>query len=140
MRHLILTFALISLVATQVHAKDPEPEPKVDCANAMSTHDLRFCGAAELEAADKALNAAYQKALASIKAREDEPPPYDNKGYEAALRTAQRAWVAYRDADCNTVVPFAWTNGTGGPVAVLGCLINHTKARTKDLEDTFIEQ
>jgi uncharacterized protein YecT (DUF1311 family) len=139
MRHLILTFALMSLVATQVHAKDPEPEPKVDCANATSTHDLRTCGAAELEAADKALNAAYQKALASIKAREDQPPPYDNKAYEAALRTAQRAWVAFRDAECNVVVPFSWTNGTGGPLVTLGCLITKTQARTKDLEEIFTE-
>lgn len=136
MRHFALACVLMCHLAAPAHAKDPP----VDCANQITNHDMQICASADLDAADKALNAAYKKALATIKAREDVPPPFDNKAYEAALRSAQRAWVAFRDAECNTVIPFTWTHGTGGPIAVLGCLTTHTITRTKDLEETFSEQ
>lgn len=108
----------------------------IDCAIAMSTHDMAFCATIDLEAADKALNAAYAKALAQIKSH-DGDAPHDAKSYEAAFRIAQRAWIAYRDADCQGVVPFHWGGGTATGMSVTGCLTAKTLARTKDLEEAF---
>jgi uncharacterized protein YecT (DUF1311 family) len=135
MRQFPTAIALICMFATPASADDP----KVDCANQISTYDMRTCASADLDIADKALNAAYQKALASIKARENQDPPYDNKAYEAALRAAQRAWVAYRDADCNVVTPFQAAGGSMSSLLLLSCLISKTQSRTRDLEDMFIE-
>jgi uncharacterized protein YecT (DUF1311 family) len=138
MRQYTLAVALIcfGLGLHPAHAQDP----KVDCANQTNDYEMRICASADLDAADKELNAAYKLALATIKARDDAPPPYDNKAYEAALRTAQRAWVTFRDAECNVVVPFEWTGGTGGNLAVLGCLQSLTIARTKNLTDLFTQR
>ena len=108
----------------------------VDCANAMSTYEMNACADKDLAADDAALNAAYAKALADI-AKHNAPAPYDRKTYEQALRMAQRAWIAYRDADCKGVVPMAWGGGTGTTLAVLGCLSAKTQTRTKELTEMF---
>ena len=106
-----------------------------DCGDARNTVEMNACADKELTAADADLNKAYRKVLARVPSV-DAPAPYDAKGYEAALRAAQRAWVAYRDADCKGVVPFEWGGGTGATAAVLGCLTEKTKARTKDLNES----
>jgi uncharacterized protein YecT (DUF1311 family) len=109
----------------------------VECDTATSTFEMQACADRDFQKADAALNAAYKRALDKIQQRGDQPAPYDSKAYDAALRAAQRAWIAYRDADCNGVVPFEWGGGTGTGAAVLGCLTDKTNARTKDLTDGF---
>jgi uncharacterized protein YecT (DUF1311 family) len=104
----------------------------VDCRDQQTTAVQNHCAERDLVAADAALNAAYQAELAHIRMHEA-PPPYDRQAYEAAFRAAQRAWIAFRDADCKGVVPFSWGNGTGSAAAVLGCLVTRTQARTKEL-------
>ena len=61
--------------------------------------------------------------------------PYDAKSFEEAVRSAQRAWVAYRDAECKGVVAQVWTNGTGSASAILGCMTDKTVQRTKELKE-----
>lgn len=113
-----------------------EPEPKIDCANATSNHEMIFCADEEYKAADLALNAAYQKALKAIPGLASEPP-YDARSWEEALRKSQRAWVAFRDAECKDHTPMFWGGGTHTPLAVLGCLTAKTNARTKELNEDF---
>lgn len=113
-------------------------EAPIDCANAMATHELNFCSEKELDQADAALNAAYKKVLAFIAKSEGEKP-YDAKSWEAALRESQRAWVAFRDADCKGLIPMSWGGGTATTGAVLGCMSEKTKARTKELEELYEE-
>jgi uncharacterized protein YecT (DUF1311 family) len=108
----------------------------IDCANASSTVEMNFCADKDFQAADKALNAAYEAAVANIKTRELEKP-YDAKSFEAALRAAQRAWVAYRDADCKDLTAQEWSGGTGTTSAVLGCMTEKTMQRTKDLKERY---
>jgi uncharacterized protein YecT (DUF1311 family) len=121
----------ICLAVTQPSLAQP-----LNCDAPSATHEQNACAEKELEKADGALNTAYKAALAKIQAQ-DAPAPYDAKAYEAAFRAAQRAWVAYRDADCKGVVPFEWTGGTGTTSAVLGCLAAKTNARTQELTDGF---
>jgi uncharacterized protein YecT (DUF1311 family) len=122
--------ALVALGATEPVLAD---EP-VDCSNAMSTYEINFCADKDLAKADAALNAIYQKALAKI-AESDQEKPYDAKSWEAALRESQRAWVAFRDADCKGLVPMAWAGGSGTSMEVLGCMTAKTDARTKELKE-----
>lgn len=135
MRSPILAVALALLVAGPAMAAE-----KIDCSAPQATHDQLFCGEKDLEIADAALNKAYKQALARIAASVDQEKPYDAKSWEAALRTAQRAWVAFREADCKGDLPFLWTGGTATGPAVLSCLIDMTKARTRDLVDRYTEQ
>ena len=131
MRTLSVATALGAFVAC-----GPAAAQTVDCENARNTVEMNICADRELAAADAGLNEAYKKALEKA-AGQDAPVPYNAKAYEAALRAAQRAWIAFRDADCKGVVPFEWGGGTGTTAAVLGCMSAKTKARTKELNESF---
>ena len=100
---------------------------------------MNFCADKDYKAADAGLNEAYQQALAQI-AKEGGEKPYDAKSWEAALRTSQRAWVAFRDADCRGLVPMSWGGGTGTTGGVLACLTQLTQERTKMLKERFAEE
>jgi uncharacterized protein YecT (DUF1311 family) len=111
-------------------------EEAIDCNQAKSTVEINFCVDKDYQAADKALNEAYATTLKSVRSRDMEAP-YDAKSFETALKNAQRAWVAYRDADCKELVPQEWAGGTGTTAAVLGCMIDKSNARIKELKDRY---
>ncbi|MFQ2812649.1 lysozyme inhibitor LprI family protein [Aeromonas caviae] len=48
------------------------------------------------------------------------------------LRTAQRAWIAFRDAQCRYEVG-VYEGGSMAPMVHSSCLTQLTEARTKDL-------
>jgi uncharacterized protein YecT (DUF1311 family) len=127
-------FALIFLpFAIGFH---PAYAQNVDCSKASSTVEMNFCADKDFQAADKSLNAAYTAALASVKTRDLEKP-YDAKSFEAALRASQRAWLAFRDADCKDLVAQEWSGGSGTASASLGCMTEKTIQRTKDLKERY---
>jgi uncharacterized protein YecT (DUF1311 family) len=136
MKYLVATSLLALLVASLAPAAQAQT---IDCANASSTVEMNFCADRDFQAADKALNEAYEAALASTKTRELEKP-YDAKSFEAAMRAAQRAWIAYRDADCKDLTAQEWSGGTGTTSAVLGCMTEKTMQRTKDLKERYGQQ
>lgn len=108
----------------------------IDCNNAMSTVEMNYCAGEDFEKADAELNALYAKAIAAIPGMATEKP-YDAKSWEEALRGSQRAWVAFRDAECGGHVPMFWGGGTGTTVDVLGCKTSLTQARSKELKDRY---
>lgn len=92
-----------------------------------STSGLQGDAAAELQAADKALNAAYQTARASM-----------TEAGKIALRDEQRAWIKTRDTTCSEAKITADSKGdiAGGAalaMEVAGCKARLTEARTKQL-------
>lgn len=134
-----LAASTLTLLLCQVTPTAAEPEPKVDCTNPTSTVEMNICADRDFATADAALNAAYQKALKRIPSHASDPP-FDAARFEAALRRSQRAWIAFRDAECKDHVPMFWGGGTGTTVAVLGCMIDMTKSRTRELEDAYAER
>ncbi|WP_088342535.1 MULTISPECIES: lysozyme inhibitor LprI family protein [Rhodomicrobium] len=121
---------LALLIPPTAHAQSAKD---IDCSKAMSTVEMNYCGEKDFDTADKALNEAYQRVIAMV-SKSDAAPPYDAKSWETALRQSQRAWVAFREAECNGLVPMEWSGGTGTTSAVLACMTELTKARTKDLD------
>lgn len=111
---------------------------KIDCDKATSTVEMTYCAEKAFEAADKELNEVYKAALAKI-AKTGNPAPYDAKPWEAALRGSQRAWVAFRDAECKELEPMEWSGGTATSMSVLGCLEHLTQERVKALKERFNE-
>lgn len=125
---------LVTLIAAPAFAG--EPERRIDCDNAVSTYEMNICAEREFDAADAVLNAIYKKALAAIPEMASDAP-YDAKGWEAALRASQRAWIAFRDAECEGHTPMFWTGGTGATADIIGCKTSMTEARTKGLQDRY---
>lgn len=129
--HLRLTLALITGVIVCGSEQAAAEGPQL-CDKAVSTAEINLCSERAWQDADAKLNAAFAKTIGAIR-KSDQVKPYDPERWEQALRASQRAWVAFRDADCKGLVPMSWTGGTGTTSAVLECMSTKTEIRTKEL-------
>jgi len=107
--------------------------------DSVTTPDLIACAQADEAGADAALNAAWKTALAKAKGWETGidaagRAANGNITYSQALLASQRAWLAYRDAQCKLAI-YANAGGHELPIYRLGCLAELTKARTRQLRD-----
>lgn len=92
------------------------------CDNAMTQADMNACSMQQYQAADGALNAAWADARAVAKQRDT----FDS------LLAAQRAWIAFRDAQCKAVAaPYA--GGSILPLIHNRCMTELTETRTAQL-------
>jgi uncharacterized protein YecT (DUF1311 family) len=103
----------------------------VDCDNALTQADMNACAYQDWEQADAELNALWPKARAAMK-RLDSVLSDDLRGADAALLASQRAWIAFRDAQCRAE-GFAMRGGSAEPMLVSGCLATLTRQRIEDL-------
>jgi uncharacterized protein YecT (DUF1311 family) len=124
----ILAPALV--MASQSWAQDET----VDCENAMAQQDMNICAGKDFEAADADLNKVWQEAIASAKEADAGMADDGRPGHEETLRKAQRAWIAFRDAQCE-YDGFEARGGSMEPMLVSGCLAELTRQRTKQLQD-----
>ncbi|KQS88571.1 MULTISPECIES: lysozyme inhibitor LprI family protein [unclassified Rhizobium] len=111
-------------------------EDQIDCQNAITQAEMNMCANQDYEAADKELNAVYRKAMASVKATDTELADIDTNlvGAVEALKNAQRAWIGYRDGQCE-LAGFEARGGSMEPMLVSGCLADLTKKRTDELKE-----
>lgn len=92
-----------------------------ECANATTQADMNQCAGRQNQAADKELNTLYQQISQRLKER-----PQSQK----QLINAQRAWVAFRDAEC-TFSASAVQGGSVYPLIYSNCTTDLTKARVQ---------
>ena len=109
----------------------PAAAQEVDCANAMAQADLNQCAYQDWEAADAALNDAYQEAMALLQDWDANLPEEEQGGAEA-LKEAQRAWITFRDKACEAE-GYAMKGGSAEPLLVYGCMRLLTEERTNHL-------
>lgn len=117
---LVLSLAPLSLFAQEV-----------DCVNQPTQLDMTMCAHMDWQAADAELNLVYTDAIAAM---QDSDAAYLPQGAteEDRLRAAQRAWVAFRDANCD-VAGSQMRDGSGEPMLVNICLHQMTLDRTAEL-------
>ena len=124
------------LFVSAIAALAQDGAPALDCGEATAQPDLNDCAYREYEAEDAALNAEYRKALAKARALDDE-----YEGQPAAvdeLKSAQRAWIGYRDGQC-VLAGFQARGGQAEAMLVSGCLAELTRNRTQELRE-FVER
>ncbi len=112
MRWMLLPLALAAVPAAAA----------ADCPDATTQMELNQCAGAAAAAADAQLNAAYKEIRARLKGDAETTN---------LLVAAQRAWVAYRDAECS----FEASGSTGGsiyPMVYALCVETVTNARVAD--------
>jgi uncharacterized protein YecT (DUF1311 family) len=105
----------------------------------MATYELNYCAEQEFQKADSHLNDVYRRVLSRIPEIAGEKP-YDAKSFEDALRASQRAWLAFRDADCKDLVPMTNQGGTATTADVLGCLTKSTIDRADELSARYLPE
>ena len=89
----------------------------------QSQNGLNQCADAAYKKADGALNGVYKEITRRLK---------DDAETTKLLVAAQRAWIAFRDAEC----AFSSSANAGGsiyPMVYAGCLKRLTEARTNEL-------
>ncbi len=100
----------------------PVTAQSLDCKNPADQNTLDTCIGLEYRAADKQLNTTFQALMAKL-----------GKDGRAQLQKAQRAWIAYRDAQCDFDTA-ASVGGTIHPTAEAECLATLTKMQTQHLD------
>ncbi|WP_203142215.1 lysozyme inhibitor LprI family protein [Marinobacter mangrovi] len=88
---------LAILIPTGLSAQEQDP-CKVTNGGAMAG---AMCVSKKIEVADRELNRTYQAALKRIRAEEAfEQAHVSGVEYEEPFRAAQRAWLKFKDAEC----------------------------------------
>ncbi|HVG34914.1 MAG TPA: lysozyme inhibitor LprI family protein [Pyrinomonadaceae bacterium] len=123
---LLFSIGLCFLVASNVPAQNPQTTDP--CADAQTTVEMRDCAGKEYKQADAELNAVYKRLMATL----------SDKAEQASLKSAQQAWLKYRDANCEFDA-FENRGGTIYPVVYTSCLTAMTRARTKELQEEMAE-
>ncbi len=131
---LVLASLCLAVPAGAQSYRDRDPGPN---SRNEQFYRNRDATQTELSAADDRLNRVYQRRISEAQ-RADRiavrQRPRGWYGQEAALRSAERAWIAYRDADCR----YAAQEETGTRIygsVVRACLIDRTNDRIAVLQD-----
>jgi uncharacterized protein YecT (DUF1311 family) len=115
---LMLLMFIASGSAQQMNEKDSP------CTGTAVTSDLVDCLSKAQKSADTTLNSAYKNVLDYFRNRREDTE---------RLRTAERLWLQYRDANCDAERGL-YDVGTGASPAYLACVESMTRARTKELK------
>jgi len=116
----VISFALAALLAS---AQPP------DCADPQTQAEMNQCAARDANEADADLNLIWPQVLAFYEKMDRDSE--SNEGVKR-LRAAQRAWIAFRDAEC-ALAGYEALGGSLEPLLVSGCEAELTKRRTAEL-------
>jgi uncharacterized protein YecT (DUF1311 family) len=116
LRMVIGAVAVLAFASSAFAGDQGDPEQSCD----GNTFQMVECLKAKTAQWDKRLNIAYQKAVQDAVPAQRDP-----------LRTAQRLWIQYRDANC---LYYGMGEGTIARLDAGECMRSMTEARAKELE------
>ncbi len=125
MKVVLATFLLLAVAVGYGIAQKQKPKP---CEAAQTQTDMNICWGNEYKKADAQLNKTYQELAAML---EDED--------KAELKTAENAWIKYRDAHCEFASD-RYRGGTIRPMIEAICLAEVTANRTTELKNEIKER
>ncbi|HXW72352.1 MAG TPA: lysozyme inhibitor LprI family protein [Methylocella sp.] len=90
--------------------------------------------------ADKVLNKTYLSIAEALRVKVPGDSELDDQKEELKrLLASERAWILYRDAECQ-LQGVAMLGGSGEGLVIGGCLYSLTQKRARDLEDLFADR
>ena len=125
MRRLLLAALALWVASIPVQAQHMN-EKDSPCTGVGVTADLANCLAKARDSADVKLNAMYKRVRERLEAADAQ-----------RLIATQRLWIQYRDANCSAERDL-YGGGTASWPAYLACLEAMTRARTRELEVTYV--
>ncbi|WP_375509174.1 lysozyme inhibitor LprI family protein [uncultured Caballeronia sp.] len=141
----IVIAAVAVLAVVQAWAVSPADFSAVDAKlNACSdqnpnNYGVSNCTMAAKATADQRLNDIYGGLVNALKHPKGPDNARDDSEILKRLIAAERAWIAFRDAECNYQSTVA-LGGTGEGVAYVTCLYMQTKERVKILTAPDVPQ
>jgi uncharacterized protein YecT (DUF1311 family) len=109
--------AALLCIGTQAFAAD-----QVECGNSATQMAMNECVGRNMKAADEKLNQTYRALLAKV-----------SKDGAEQLRKSQRAWVAWRDAQCDFDTMSSRTGSIHSAMQGM-CIEQLTRDQTKHLD------
>lgn len=114
-----------------------------DCAEPVTQVEMTSCAGLDYEQADRELNRLWPEILAVAKSRDEYvgelATSMDVPTTVEALRAAQRAWITFRDAQCEYEA-YEVFGGTAQPMVGSLCLARLTRERTELLSRALEER
>jgi len=123
-----LTFTLILIATLGPITSAQQNGKKNPCDNAQTQVEMNDCAAKEYRAADQKLNKLYADLSSKL-----EPERL------AKLKEAQRAWIKFRDADCEFRA-YLNKGGTIYPMVYDGCMADNANNRVRQLVEMLNEE
>jgi len=116
----------------------PGAQGQVITCPRSSSIERTECLEKNLQSARAELQRVYGAAIAGIHSKDNDyiPKPELDK-WKVEAEKAQRAWQAYRDIECETIVPYQWWGGSGAGGASLECSLQKTVARIQELKSAY---
>lgn len=106
----------------------------LDCKKVLTTIDVNACGKIELDKIELELNQVYSRVLKKMVAISKDPSNISDKSMlKKTFIDAQRFWVKFREADCDTTYTF-WSDGTIRGSMYLACMADRAEKRIKELK------
>lgn len=96
---------------------------------AVNNAEIKQCIFSAYEKADQELNTVYQNIVSKLKNNESDT---DSSEILKRLVSAERAWIAFRDADCSLAAT-EMLNGSGESTINGSCLVEKTLNRIDEL-------
>ena len=115
------------------HLSEAHAQETPNCAEPTTQSEMTECAGLDYEKADGELNAEYQKIRKVLKDR-DKASDDSSDSAADALVASQRAWVAFRDANCE-VAGFQARGGSMEPMLVSTCLADMSRKRSEELRN-----
>ena len=134
-----MTMTLLLALAFQSSSATLDAEAReYRCNDPQNQAEMNICAGISFQRADNDLNAAYRVAIAAAQANDREframgTTGDTRPGYEAVLRAAQRAWVAYREQHCTWAGYNEARSGSMESMIYNGCRTIATRARIGEL-------
>ena len=113
-----LTLALVLPISSPV-----KPQTPGDPCKGETTYEMKQCSAKKYKQADDELNKTYQQLMSKL----------EDDGHRTSLKTAQQAWLKYRDNNCD-FESYLNRGGSIYSVIVTECMAAMTTSRTKELK------
>lgn len=127
-------------LAALTSANEVAAEDTPDCIDPQTQMEMTYCASVDYEKADADLNAIWPDIVAAAKSR-DEYVAGEVEGTDVpttleALRAAQRAWIRFRDAQCEYEA-YEVFGGSMQPMVGSLCLARLTRERIEVLSQTL---
>ena len=106
-----------------------------NCRDPQTQAEMNACEEIQFQRADLELNQVWREAIAAAQRddRELDRSTDTRPGYETVLRSAQRAWLTYRDQHCTWQAYNEARGGSMEPMSYSACRRVVTRARIEQL-------
>jgi uncharacterized protein YecT (DUF1311 family) len=118
-----------------VKAEDAE---LVQCLNSPTGSEQKQCTQALFQNAAEEMKQAYAGVMEKAAEADARTSGSGDGSSSAAISESQRAWETYRDAECKNVVGRG--GGSGRMVWIVGCLVEKTRERIRELNTPFYQR